>query len=109
MWLQAALTILIFSGQTISVDAGALAPDHQEIYRLPTMKVDVPFVIDVEGKDAGGDVDCYVVSNHHYIAFREDEDNGCHMTVYPRTNDPLKLVVVNHGDKSTRYQLLVDQ
>jgi hypothetical protein len=109
MWLQASLTVLIFSGQTISVASGALAPNQQEIYRLPAAQVDVPINIQVDGHDADGDIDCYVVSNHHFIAMREDDRNGCHMTVFPRTHDPLKLVVVNHGDKSTAFRLLVDQ
>lgn len=95
-------------------NTGTLAPDKQEISAPFThIQHDRLLTVNVVGSGKGGDLDCYLLvqgeKDWHILLLDESNWNGCYMSAYIHTDDPIKLWVINHGTASTTFNIMVQQ
>lgn len=94
-------------------NTGTLAADKQVIIPLAVIRHDRLLTVDVAGSGKDGDLDCYLLvkgqTDWHVLLLDESNWNGCYMSAYIHTDDPIKLWVINHGEATTKYTVVVDQ
>jgi hypothetical protein len=94
-------------------NTGTLAPDKQTITPLAITSHDRLLTVDVAGSGKGGDLDCYLLvkgeKDWHVLLLDESAWNGCYLSAYIHTDDPIKLWVVNHGTAATTFAITVQQ
>jgi hypothetical protein len=100
MWLPIIAWLMVIT-QT-------LAPGQKNISTLPAVKEGTFLLVEVRG-EGKGDIDCYLLHHHGIISRDERDANQCTLGYTPRDNDPIKLLVINHGDTTVKYRATAEQ
>jgi hypothetical protein len=95
--------------------SGDLKPNGQVIFSLPQLKRGELLSTYVEGTNKDGDLDCYILIKGpsdkawHILALDESNKNSCSIRIYPQTDFPVKLWILNNGTKIDSFSVVVDQ
>jgi hypothetical protein len=66
-----------------------------------------PMTLLVDGEANGGDLDCYIVENHRFLAKDEGPGNHCEINATPKTNSV--IIQISNGRLPERFQLVIHQ
>jgi hypothetical protein len=87
--------------------SGLIKPEKHKTFLLPKVAPHTSLTVSVQG-NGNGDIDCFLLQDKKIVVKNETYLDSCVLTTVPKPNAQLKLWIVNHGNKTDKFSIVVD-